>query len=377
MSWGKRRLTVYGLSAEGYDMALRFSEKGCETTIIDERLNSPMKFHRRDFSRNRTVDEFFEEESLTGIASFEEAISTSEIILFCPKIRCDITEIQHQYERSLKEISPLLPKGSVLAFWAPLGQNGQKEVVRTVQEYVNRTDDEYGIVFLPPFFDDRTNFAGTFGRIGDSIEIFSDIIGKKIQPSNMDDAERMFFNKILEKFSYYTSQMITFSEAKNLPEDSPYYDDLYANYTDLNLIYNTTRRGTQLKSYTSTLIRVVESYPKNLLNYVKALTKELNVRPSRARIIVLWSKSNYHVRQDVDRSFSELASLLQDVFVDVQPLSMKELSRRRLLTTSTVRNPTFIIACSKGDLEEVKGHVQGRNQTVTVIKATLTPSRLT
>ncbi|MGQ9781294.1 MAG: hypothetical protein ACUVQ8_03425 [Nitrososphaeria archaeon] len=377
MAWGKRRLTVYGLSAEGYNMALRFSEKGFDIMIIDERLNSAMMFHRRDFSRNRTVDEFFEEEALTGITSFQEAISNSEILLFCPKIRCDITEIQRQYERSLKEIAPILPKRSVLVFWAPLGQNGQSEVVKIIQEHVNLRDNEYGIIFLPPFFDDKTNVAGTFGRIEGSLEVFSDVIGKQIYPSNIDEAEKVFFSKILEKFSYYTSQMITFSGAKAMTQDNLYYDDLYANYTDLNMIYNTTRRGTQLKSFSNTLIRMVDSYPKILLNYVKELTKECNVRPSRARIILLWSKSNYHVRQDVERSFSKLTSLLQDIFVDVQPLSLRELLRRKLIMTSTARNPSFIIACSKRDFEEVKGHVEGKNQAITVIKATLPPSRLT
>jgi len=375
MAWNKKRLTVYGLSTEGYDLASKFSEKGFETSIIDERLNSPMKVNRRDFSKNQTVDEFFEEETLAEMTSLQDTISRSDVLLYCPKIRCDVTEIYHQYERSLKEIIPILSKGSILIFAVPLGLDGQKESIKIVQKYTNLKESEYGIVFLPPFFDEKINVTGTFGKVDSILEILCEVFGRKIHESTVGEAEKIFFSKILERFSYYTSQIVTFTEAKNSEQEYPYYNNLFSYYTDLKMIYTTTGRGTQLKSFSSSLIRIVESYPKNLLNYLKGLTKENNVKPSKARIIALWSKSNYHVRPDIEKSSQDLVSLLQDIFVDVQVISYRELVQKKLLSSTLNRNPTFIIACSDFDYKNIINQIKGKTQMITVIKATLPPSR--
>jgi len=375
MTWSKKHLTVYGLSTEGYDMASKFAEKGFGTAIIDERLNSPMKVNRRDFSKNQTVDEFFEEETLAEITSLQDTISHSDILLYCPKIRCEVTEIYHQYERSLKEIIPILSKGSTIIFAVPLGFDGQKEIIKIVRKYTNLNENEYGIIFLPPFFDEKANVAGVFGKAESTLEILCEIFGQKIHESTLEGAEKMFFSKILERFSYYTSQMITFTEANNPEGEHPYYNNLFSYYTDLKMIYTTTARGTQLKSFSSSLIRIVESYPKNLLNYLKGLTKENNIKPSRARIIALWSKSNYNIRPDIEKASQDLISLLQDIFVDVQIVSYRELVQKKLLSSTLNRNPTFIIACSDFDYRNVTNQIKGKTQMITVIKATLPPSR--
>lgn len=375
MTWTKKRLAVYGLSSEGYNLASKFSEKEFETSIIDERLNSPMRVNRRDFSKNQTVDEFFEEETLAEITSLQDTISRSNVLLYCPKIRCDVTEIYHQYERSLKEIIPILPKESTLIFAVPLGLDGQKEMIKIVQKYTNLKENEYGIVFLPPFFDEKVNVVGTFGKVDSTLEILCEVFERKIQESTVEEAEMSFFSKILERFSHFTSQMITFSKANNPEQEYAYYNDLFSYYLDLKMIYMTTGRGTQLKSFSSSLIRIVESYPKNLLNYLKGLTKENNVKPSRAKIIALWSRSNYHVRPDIEKSSQDLVSLLQDIFVDVQIISYRELVQKKLLSSNLSRNPTFLIACSDFDFNNIKNQIQGKTQMITVIKATLPPSR--
>lgn len=375
MTWSKKHLTVYGLSKEGYDMASKFSEKGFETSIIDERLNSPMKVNRKDFSKSQTVDDFFEEETLAEITSLQDTISNSDVLVYCPKIRCEVTEIYHQYERSLKEIIPIMSKGSVLIFSVPLGFDGQKEIVKMVRKYTNLDGSEYGVIFLPPFFDGKTAVVGTFGNVEGVQKMLSEALGQNIQESTLEEAEKIFFSKILERFSYYTAQMITSTAATNPEEEHPYYSNLFSYYTDLKMIYITTGRGTQLKSFSSSLIRIVESYPKNLLNYLKGLTKENNVKPSRARIIALWSKSSYHIRPDIEKASQDLILLLQDIFVDVQVFSYRELVQKKILSSALNRNPTFLIACSDLDYQSVSNQIKGKNQMITVIKATLPPSR--
>jgi hypothetical protein len=257
----------------------------------------------------------------------------------------------------------------------PLGFDGQKEIVKMVRKYTNLDRSEYGVIFLPPFFDGKTTFVGTFGNVEGTQKMLCEVLGQNIQELTLEEAEKIFFSKILERFSHYTAQMITSTIATNPEEEHPYYSNLFSYYTDLKMIYISTGRGTQLKSFSSSLIRIVESYPKNLLNYLKGLTKENNVKPSRARIIALWSKSNYHIRPDIEKASQDLILLLQDIFVDVQVLSYRELVQKKILSTALNRNPTFLIACSDLDYQSVSNQLKGKNQMITVIKATLPPSR--
>ncbi|MEM3403509.1 MAG: hypothetical protein QXJ17_03000 [Nitrososphaeria archaeon] len=377
MAWNKKHLAVYGLSTEGYQIAMKFSERGYETTIVDERLNSPIKLERRSFSRNKTVDEFFEEDNLAEITSLQDSISCANFIIYCPKIRCDTSEIYYQYDRSLKEIVPLLSKNTILVFWIPLGLDGQSQIISMVQKYTNLKDNQYGLVFLPPFFDEKLNVVGSFGNTSNSLEILSEVIGRKILTSTVEEAERVFCNKILDKFSNFTSKFITLSGLNYASEELFYYNDLFYYYTDLKMIYNTSKRSSQIKSFSSSLMRIVESYPKSLLNYIKDTTKEMNVKPSRAKITILWSKSNYHVRPDLERAASDFLSLIQDVFVDVKIFSFRELVEQKILSTTLSRDPNFLITCSETDFNNIKDKAKEKEQTIIVIKATLPPSRLT
>jgi len=376
MAWNKKHLAVYGLSAEGYQTAMRFSEKGYETIIVDERLNSPIKLEKKNFSRSKTIDEFFEEDNLAEIASLQDSISRSNFLFYCPKIRCDVSEIYYQYDRSLKEIVPFLSKNAILVFWIPLGLDGQKEIINMVQKYTNLKDNEYGLIFLPPFFNEKLNIVGAFGNAGSGLEILEEIIGRKTVLSTIEEAERAFCNKILDRFSTFTSKFITLSGLNDASEELFYYNDLFSYYTDLKMIYNTSKRSSQLRSFSSSLIRIVESYPKNLLNYIKETTKKANAKPSRAKITVLWSKSNYHIRPDLEKAASDFMSLIQDIFVDVKILSFKELVEQKALSTTLSRDPNFLVVCSESDFNNVKDKVKERGQTIIVIKATLPPSRM-
>jgi hypothetical protein len=49
--------------------------------------------------------------------------------------------------------------------------------------------------------------------------------------------------------------------------------------------------------------------------------------------------------------------------------------QKKILSTALNRNPTFLIACSDLDYQSVSNQLKGKNQMITVIKATLPPSR--
>jgi hypothetical protein len=375
MAWSKKRLAVYGLSAEGYWAALRFSENGFETSIIDEMLNSPIKMSKKHFSMHKTVDEFFEGENLAEIASLDQTISHSDFLLFCPKIRCDLSEIYHHYERSLKEIVPILSKDSVIIFWVPLGQDGNKELTKIVQKYSALSKDEYGILFLPPFFEERTNIIGTLGKTEEGVNICRTVFNAKIMTATVDDWEKTLFNRVLERFSYYTSKMVSDNKSSTMEGKSPYYNDLFSYLTDLKMIHITTKRGSPLKSFSSSLIRMTENYPKSLLSHVKELTNEHNIKPSKAKIIVVWRRSNYNVRPDIEKTSSEFIKILQDIYVDIQTVSFKELEQKRLFPSLLTR-VSFFIACSDEDFKILEDQMKNGGQDIKTIRATLPPSTL-
>ncbi|MCS7135427.1 MAG: hypothetical protein NZ893_03250, partial [Candidatus Aenigmarchaeota archaeon] len=148
----KTGFTVYGLSTEGYEIALKALEKGYITSVVDEKLNSPIKFSKKILNY-KSVDEFFEEENLAEITSLDEVIANTKYLLFCPKIRCEIEEIQSYYEKMLKEVSQKIVKNSIIFFWIPLGENGQERIAKVVYDYSGLKEKELGIIFLPPFFE--------------------------------------------------------------------------------------------------------------------------------------------------------------------------------------------------------------------------------
>ena len=122
-------------------------------------------------------------------------------------------------------------------------------------------------------------------------------------------------------------------------------------------------------------MRNVEAYPKSLVNYVKDVIKENKLKPSRVKVIVLWSKSDYHVRPDFEESANKLVLMLQDFFADVQLLSSEQSIQKKILTTFS-RPTCIIIACSEKDFRALEEQsVLGRDKVI-VIKATLPTSRI-
>lgn len=366
--------TVYGLSTEGYELALKALEKGYTVSIVDEKLNAPIKFSKRILNY-KSVDEFFGEENLTEITSLDEVIAKTKFILFCPKIRCEIEEVQNYYEKMLRKISQKIVKYSIVLFWIPLGENGQERIAKMVYDYSGLKENELGIIFLPPFFGTGTNYVGTIGNVEEGIKFWRELTNVNISPLTLEKAGRKFSLMVLEKISRYTTQMVTLSD-KDISSDSQhYFNDIFSYYTDLKLIYYTTKRGTPLKSFSGTLLRNIESYPKDLVNYIKNIVKEKKLKPSRVRVIVLWSKSSYHARPDFDEAGNKFMVMLQDVFPDVQLLSPDQLLHKKLLTTFN-RNICIIVACSEKDFRVLEQQsIQSRDK-VMVIKATLPPSRL-
>jgi hypothetical protein len=210
--------------------------------------------------------------------------------------------------------------------------------------------------------------------VEDAKKFFHDLLNVKVVPLTLEQAERKFILKILEKISKYTSKMITLSE-KDLPEEQHYFNDIFSYYTDLKLIYFTAKRGVPLKSFSGTLLRNVEAYPKSLVNYVKDIVKEKKLKPSRVRVVVLWSKSDYHVRPDFEEAANKFVLMLQDLFAEVQLLSSKEPIQKKIFTTFT-RPTCIIIACSEKDFRALEEQsILGRDKVI-VIKATLPPSRI-
>jgi len=265
-------------------------------------------------------------------------------------------------------------KNCIIIFWAPLGEGGQKRIAEIVYEYSRFSEDDIGIIFLPPFFEHEANYVGTIGRVEDGIKFLHDLLNLEIVTLTLEQAERKFILKILENISKYTSKMITLSE-KDLPEEQHYFNDIFSYYTDLKLIYFTAKRGVPLKSFSGTLLRNVEAYPKSLVNYVKDVIKEKKLKPSRVKVIVLWSKSDYHVRPDFEESANKLVLMLQDFFADVQLLSSEQSIQKKILTTFS-RPTCIIIACSEKDFRALEEQsVLGRDKVI-VIKATLPPSRI-
>jgi len=369
----KNTVTVYGLSTEGYEVAQRALEKEYIVHIVDEKLNSPIKASKRILDY-KTVDEFFEEENLAEIKALDEVVSRTKYLIFCPKIRCEIEEVQGYYEKMLKEICQKMMKNCAIIFWVPLGEGGQKRIAEKVYEYSRLSENDIGIIFLPPFFEQETNYVGAIGRVEDAIKFLHDLLNVKIVPLTLEQAERKFILKILENISKYTSKMITLSE-KDLPEEQHYFNDIFSYYTDLKLIYFTAKRGVPLKSFSGTLLRNVEAYPKSLVNYVKDIVKEKKLKPSRVRVVVLWSKSNYHVRPDFEEAANKFVLMLQDFFADVQLLSLEQPIQKRILTTFS-RPTCIIIACSEKDFRALEEQsILGRDKVI-VIKATLPPSRI-
>ncbi|MEM0053053.1 MAG: hypothetical protein QXL89_02625 [Nitrososphaeria archaeon] len=370
----KTWFTVYGLSTEGYGTALKALEKGYTVSIVDEKLNSPIKFSKKNLNY-KSVDAFFEEENLAEITSLDEVIAKTKYILFCPKIRCEVEEIQGYYEKMLKEISQKIEKNSIIFFWIPLGENGQEKIARIVYDHSGLKENELGIIFLPPFLEPETNYIGTIGKIEEGIKFLKELTNVNVNPLTLEKAERKFSLMVLERISRYTTQMITLSDKDISSERQHYFNDIFSYYTDLKLIYYTTKRGTQLKSFSGTLLRSIESYPKNLVNYIKSIVKEKKLKPSRVRVIVLWSKSSYHVRPDFDEAGNRFIIMLQDIFPDVQLLSSDQLLQKKLLTTFN-RNTCIIVACSENDFKALEQQSMQSRDKIMIIKATLPPSRL-
>lgn len=365
--------TVYGLSTEGYGIALKALEKGYNVYIVDERLNSPIKVNRRILNY-KTVDEFFEEENLAEIAALDEVMSKTRYLMFCPKVRCEVEEIQGYYEKMLKEVCKKIVRNTTVIFWIPLGEGGQRRIATLVYEYSGLKENEAGIIFLPPFFEKDANYAGAAGAVGDGMKFLENILDVKVNPINLEQAERKFSLGIMEKISKYTSHMVTLSEKDVLPGEQHYFNDVFSYYTDLKLIYYSTKRGTPLKSFSGALLRNVESYPKNLVNFVKNVSKEERLKPSRVKVVVLWSKSSYHIRPDFDDAANKLTLMLQDFFADVQ-LSSEQTVQKKILTTLN-RPACVIVACSEKDFRALERQpFLGRGKVI-VIKATLPPSRL-
>ncbi|MEM2339245.1 MAG: hypothetical protein QXW83_03485, partial [Nitrososphaerales archaeon] len=125
--------TVFGLSSEGYQIALTLTKNHIPTIIIDENLKVGMELKPEDVENYTSIQALQEGEPLLRVKPFEKALSESKYIFFVPKIRSFGEEVKIEINSRLRELAKYLPKGSTLINSVPTGIGGNLENIRLIE----------------------------------------------------------------------------------------------------------------------------------------------------------------------------------------------------------------------------------------------------
>jgi len=365
------RITIYGLTKEGYLLAKALSKKGYKTNIIDGKLQIGLDINEELISRYDEVEDLAKSEIPIGFKSMGDILKETDYLFFTPKMKEGGDEVYSDVSIKIKEITGYLRKGISLINCVPLPLGKNLELIEMIEKVGGiKVKEDFNYFYFPLLPLKNYSFLIGLYDLKESKEILDVVTNlvKKPLISNLPLSEILYFKGIISHYFKLIPEVefkVKKEEILNEEFKDIYLDELVEFLFDLKTLSLNLRAPDPLYYTSTAILKALDLYIKNLIDNIKNLVKLKELRLSKVKVFLSWMINDYEIRGERKYFLHYLVNKFKDYIGETYPLSKEEI-KKGFLPSEAFERLKIIIACSQEDLKIWKNN---RKENSILIKA--------
>ncbi|MDA4128705.1 MAG: hypothetical protein OK422_04560 [Thaumarchaeota archaeon] len=367
------KVAMYGLTTEGYALAAKFVERA-DVTVVDETLQMALELNSAFLKKNQNLEELMGSEPLMSFKPIEQVLSDSQIIFFTPKLRRPSDESLIEASSKLRDLSKYIVKGSVLVNTLPTGPGGNAENIMVIEKQTGLgIGDTLAYAYVP--LRAGSTDAQTVAYAGAGEENPLEILGFKPNAQNIFAAELAYASSVLIQAVGMATEVELMKRAREARVkflgrgEAFYFDELAQHVHELRAVQSSEEAGESITYLAGAALKSVENYVRYVVDETREMLKEMELKASRTKVLILWTLDRYEMRGDRLQLAESISTRLKDYVTDVVVHSGAKLAGGSDIFDSQKHN--VAVVCSKRDYEGVREARKGqRGFELSLLQAT-------
>ena len=348
---------MFGLTTEAYRLAAELVDKAT-VAIVDETLQMALELDSKFLARNPDLNELMSSEPLMSFKPIENVLANSSVVFFTPKLRRPSEESLIEASTKLRELSRYLTSGTTLVNTLPTGPGGNAENIMIVEKQTGyRVGDSLSYAYIPLRAGAAEAKVVSFPATGKD-EHPLELLGFRANVQNIFGAELSYVSSVLGSAMKMATEIELEKKARDAKIISPpsekedYFDDFALDIHELKAIQSSEEAGESITYLAGAALKSFESYVRYVVDETREMLKEMELKASRTKVIILWSLDKYEMRGDRLQMAENISQRLRDYVTDVEIVRGPRLASGSEVFDSQKHN--LVIVCSKGDYDALK-----------------------
>ncbi|GBC75620.1 hypothetical protein HRbin06_00939 [archaeon HR06] len=349
------RITIYGLTKEGYLLAKTLSKKGYKINIIDEKLQIGLDIKEELINKYDEVEELAKSEIPIGFKSVGDIFKETDYLFFTPKMKEGGEGVYSDVTIKIKEIIGYLHKGISLINCIPLPLGKNLELIEIIEKSGGiRIKEDFNYFYFPLLPLKNYSFLiGVYDLNGSkgTFDVITSLI-KKPLISNITSSEILYFKEVINHYFKLIPEVefqLRREEILNEEFKDIYLDELVEFLFDLKTLSLNLRAPDPLYYTSTAILKALDLYVKNLIDNIKKLIKLKELRLSKVKVFLSWMMNDYEIRGERKHFLSYLVNKFKDYIGETYPLNKEEI-KKGFLPSEIFERFKVIVACSQEDL---------------------------
>jgi UDP-N-acetyl-D-mannosaminuronate dehydrogenase len=369
----KTKVAIYGQTTEGYMIASNVIEKA-DVTIVDETLQMATELSPSMIRSYPDLTELAVSEPLMALKPLSRVLQEAAFIFFTPKLRRPTEESVMEANSKMRDLSKYLQKGTTFVNTLPTGPGGNAENIMLIEKQTGlKVGESISYVYSP--LEPRSAEMKIVSVLASKSRPGLEELGIKPGSQGLESAELAYSMEVLGEGVRVATEIELMKKAREMRadvrrhEDSKYIDELASQLYDLRVIQASEDIGEPVTYLAGAAVKSIENYVRYLVDETRDTLREMQLKASRTKVMVMWTFDKYEVRNDRLQMAEDIVQRLRDYVTDVQLFRGKQLSQEVEPFESSKHN--IAIACSKNDYDLIKQMKKTiRGVDVTIFRAT-------
>ncbi len=369
------------MTSEGYSVATHLIERA-SVTLVDETLQMAMDLEQGMVKGHKTVQELVDDEMLMGLKPVSQVLSEAGVIVFTPKLRKVGDESIIEANAKLREVAKYVSSGSTVVNLLPTGIGGNADNVAMLEKQTGmKVGERLNYAYFPmgPLQPQAGEPAVAVLTSKAASKEFASLEDLGFRPAygGVAGLELDYISRVLALSTSMAAEVELMRKARELKlargaESERYVDQLASLIYDLTAIQSSEDVGEPITYLAGAAVKSVENYARYVVEETRDLLRELQLKASRTRVLVVWSADKYEMRADRLATAQSLTEKLRDYVTDVRLVD----SRSRPDDLIDGYKHSVAIVCTHADFEWFKGLKKSyRSSEITIVRATTGISR--
>jgi len=368
----KLRVTMYGLTSEGYRLAADLVDRA-QVTIVDETLQMAMGVDAAFLRKNPNLAQLMSEEPLLNVKPIEQTLGEAQVVFFTPKLRRPSDEALIEAGSKLRDLSRYLSEGVTFVNALPTGPGGNAENIMLLEKQTGLTlSKSLTYAYMPLRPRDSKPLVVSSAGVQEPSRLHE--LGFAENSQNIFSAELEYASSVIAATIGAVTEIELAKRAReakvSLQKASDIYVDEFAKYLyDLKAIQGSDETGESISYLAGATLKSLENYVRYIVDETREVLKEKELKASRTKISLTWTLDRYEMRGERLQMADNAQQRLRDYVTDVEVIPGSGM-RSGLEALDPLKH-NIVIVCSREDNESVRQAKKGRrNVEVTTLLAT-------